>query len=232
MVLAAGDGRRAGYETNKVLLPLRGRPVFVWSLLTAARLSSVVDLAVVVRPQDIELVRAALAEAGLERVRIVLGGATRHGSEWAAIRTLAPRVDSGAVTVIAIHDAARPLAGPALFARAIATAAASGAAIPVVTQTGLAPRDPSGELPAGRVVAVQTPQAFAAEALLHAYRLADKEGFDGTDTAGCIERFERVPVRVIDGDIANIKVTFPEDLLLAEHLLDEEPGPNAAEVTG
>ena len=75
------------------------------------------------------------------------------------------------------------------------------------------------DAPPDRVVAVQTPQAFAARPLLEAYRRVEEHGFVGTDTASCMERYTDVPVRCVSGDAGNIKITFPEDLFLAERLL-------------
>ena len=66
---------------------------------------------------------------------------------------------------------------------------------------------------------MQTPQAFLAAPLLEAYRRADTDGFVGTDTASCIERYTDLPVLCVPGDGGNIKITFPEDLFLAERLL-------------
>jgi 2-C-methyl-D-erythritol 4-phosphate cytidylyltransferase len=73
--------------------------------------------------------------------------------------------------------------------------------------------------PRDRVVAVQTPQAFAARPLLEAYRRADRDGFIGTDTASCIERYADIAVHWVPGDARNIKITFPDDLFIAERLL-------------
>ena len=66
---------------------------------------------------------------------------------------------------------------------------------------------------------MQTPQAFTARPLLEAYRRAAEDGFVGTDTASCIERYTEVPVHCVEGDAGNIKITFPDDLFLAERLL-------------
>jgi 2-C-methyl-D-erythritol 4-phosphate cytidylyltransferase len=68
-------------------------------------------------------------------------------------------------------------------------------------------------------VAVQTPQAFRAEPLLEAYARASEDRFVGTDTASCMERYTDVALRCVPGDAGNIKITFPEDLFLAERLL-------------
>jgi 2-C-methyl-D-erythritol 4-phosphate cytidylyltransferase len=70
-----------------------------------------------------------------------------------------------------------------------------------------------------RLVTVQTPQAFRAGPLLDAYEAAAAEGFTGTDTAACMERYSATAVRGLPGQATNIKVTFPEDLFLAERIL-------------
>jgi 2-C-methyl-D-erythritol 4-phosphate cytidylyltransferase len=219
VLLAAGDGRRSGHHTNKVLLPLAGRRVLTWSIRWATILPSIVRVVVVIREQDRTEVEAVLdREAPDVDVRLVVGGATRHGSEWEALQVLAPDIERGEVDVVLIHDAARPLASTDLFARVIATASAEGGAIPVREHGNLVGLDGSPG-PSDRVVAVQTPQGFAAARVLTAYRQAAEDGFVGTDTASCVERYTDVPVCGVDGDVGNIKITFPEDLFLAERLL-------------
>jgi 2-C-methyl-D-erythritol 4-phosphate cytidylyltransferase len=105
-----------------------------------------------------------------------------------------------------------------LWASVIETAAGAGGALPADEHGHLATLDGS-ELVQERIVAVQTPQAFAAAPLLEAYRRADADGFVGTDTASCIERYTDVPVHCVAGDAGNIKITFPDDLFIAERLL-------------
>lgn len=220
VVLAAGEGRRTGSRTNKVLLPLAGRRVFTWSIRSARLLPEVRRTVLVIREQDRDAVDEALVhEVGPLEVDVVLGGSSRHGSEWEALQLLAPAIEAGEIDVVVIHDAARPLAGPDLWDDVIRTAAAtSGGAIPAEDHDHLATLDGSA-LPEDRVVAVQTPQAFAAVPLLEAYRRAAEDGFIGTDTAACIERYTDVPVQCVPGDATNIKITFPDDLAIAERLL-------------
>ncbi|MDR7255540.1 2-C-methyl-D-erythritol 4-phosphate cytidylyltransferase [Nocardioides sp. BE266] len=219
VMLAAGEGRRSGHHTNKVLLPLAGRGVFTWSIHSARRLASVTHSVLVIREDDREAVMATLdREVGPPDVTVVVGGDSRHSSEWQALQALAPAIEAGEIDVVVIHDAARPLAVTTLFSSVIDAAVEHGGAIPVRDQGHLTALD-HGEQPPDRVVAVQTPQAFRAGPLLEAYRLADADGFVGTDTASCMERYTDVPVLCVPGDAGNIKITFPEDLFLAERLL-------------
>jgi 2-C-methyl-D-erythritol 4-phosphate cytidylyltransferase len=222
LLLAAGEGRRVGAGTNKVLLPLLGEPVFVWSLRRVLDLEGVTEVVLVIRPED-----RAEVERGLDlvaedfpgaRVWIATGGSTRHASEWNGLRTVASAIDSGDVDVVAVHDTARPLAPAALFSDVVRTAHRYGGALPVRPQQGLLRRDGKPVHVEG-LVAVQTPQAFRAGPLLEAYRAADRDGFTGTDTASCVEAYTDLEIRGVAGPATNVKITHPHDLGLAEQLL-------------
>ena len=166
VVVAAGSGTRLGAEVNKVLLPLRGVPVVAWSVRTALALPDVRRVVVVHRADEHAEMEAALAPyLGDGEVLLVPGGDTRHASEWAALRVLADEVDAGAITVVAVHDAARPLADGDLFERTLAAAREHGGAIPVVPVDGVVRRD-GAPVATPHLAAVQTPQAFRAPDLL------------------------------------------------------------------
>ena len=218
VILAAGSGSRVGAETNKVLLPLGDTTVLGCSVRAALAVPDVVRLVIGVRAGDENAVRDAVAPLlGDQEVRLVPGGATRHASEWAALQSLAEDIEAGQVDVVAVHDGARPLAGPALFEATIAAAREHGGALPVVELPDLLGRDlrPLGDHLAG----VQTPQAFRAVPLLDAHRQAARDGYENTDTAACFEHYSDLPVIALHGGAANLKVTFPEDLAVAERLL-------------
>jgi 2-C-methyl-D-erythritol 4-phosphate cytidylyltransferase len=218
VLLAAGNGSRVGREINKVFLPLAGRRVLTWSLDSTRRLANLVSTVVVVQDHDRGHVREVLRHESVDRrVELVGGGATRHESELHALRALAPQIREGQVDVVVIHDAARPLARPSLFTEVVDTAALLGGALPVLSKQGIVFSD--GTRGDGRLMTVQTPQAFHATPLLQAYEQAAQEGFIGSDTASCVERFADLRVHGVAGDASNIKITFPEDLFLAERLL-------------
>jgi 2-C-methyl-D-erythritol 4-phosphate cytidylyltransferase len=222
ILLAAGEGRRVGADTNKVLLPLAGMPVFGWSLKSVEHLEYVARVVVVVRGKDRAAVERTINEHFPKLVvTVVEGGSTRHGSEWNALQALAAPIDAGAVDVVAIHDTARPLAG-GLFHDVIRSAAEHGGALPVRPMPALVPRDlePIRAEETG-LVGVQTPQAFRARPLLDAYRAADRDGFVGTDTASCVERYTDLAIHCVPCAATNLKITFPEDVELAERLLEK-----------
>jgi 2-C-methyl-D-erythritol 4-phosphate cytidylyltransferase len=225
VVLASGAGTRVGAELNKVYLPVAGRRVVAWSLAAFAAVAEVGVLVLVIRPQDAELADEVLA-AHPGPVEIVAGGATRQASELNALRHLASRIADGSVDAVLLHDAARPLASPELIADVLARTREHGGAVPglaaddVVAVTGRTVTE--GETVSARVpgaIRVQTPQGFRAQPLFAAYEQADAEGFLGTDTASCMERFSALPVRWVPGGAENLKITYPHDLLVAERLL-------------
>lgn len=228
IVLAAGAGTRVGAEVNKVLLPLGAMPVLAWSVRDALSLEGVRRVVVVVRPREEAAVSDALApHLGDSEVLLVPGGARRHASEWAALQALAPEIRSAEIDVVAIHDGARPLAGRGLFAAVLAAAREHGGALPVVPLTAVVPRTVTFGAPNRQVwlpeppdmVTVQTPQAFRAPALLAAYEQARSDGFEGTDTAGCVERYAAdLRIVAVASSSHNLKITFPEDVGLAEAL--------------
>ena len=219
VLVAAGAGSRVGAATNKVLLPLHGVPVLVWSLRTVLALPYVDRVVVVVRDEDRdavgELVERLLPDG--REVVLVTGGPTRHDSEWRGLSALRGPIEAGEVDVVAIHDAARPLAGAALFDATVDVAHAHGGALPARPQPGLVTAD--GRRHVTGLVGVQTPQAFRARPLLDAYTRAEADGFAGTDTAGCIATYTDLPVHGVPAPATNLKVTFAEDLALAEQLL-------------
>lgn len=225
VLLAAGSGTRVGAEVNKVLLGLGDSTVLGASVTTALAVAGVRRVVLVVRDGDQAAVADAIAPLlGEREVGMVVGGPTRHASEWNALRVLRPEIESGAIEIVVMHDAARPLASADLYAATIAAAREHGGAIPVAPLTHLVTRRLAA---AGEgLVGVQTPQAFRAPELLAAYAAAAAEGADFTDTAGALERYApHVRVAAVPSSALNLKVTYAEDLDAAERLLSPPVSP-------
>lgn len=216
VLLAGGSGSRVGAEVNKVLLPLAGVPLIVHSVRAAMELPGVHRIVLVVRREDRAAISAAVApHLGERDLWLVDGGAERHDSEWHALLALSSDIDAGEIDVVAIHDGARPLTDVTLWRRVIEQAHEHGGALPVTTIPGLI--GPDGAV--SGLVGVQTPQAFRAADLLAAYQQASADGFRGTDTAACLERYGDVRIVGVRSGPGNLKVTFPEDVSLAARLL-------------
>jgi 2-C-methyl-D-erythritol 4-phosphate cytidylyltransferase len=176
----------------------------------------------VTRPADREFVEELVSDLPDPRPSVVAGGASRQESELRGLRALAPRIRAGQVDTVLIHDGARPLVSAELATRVIDTAQRYGGAVPGVDRTDLAVPGSDGTIVAAApdgLVAVQTPQGFAAAPLLAAYERADRDGWQGTDTASCVQHYTELPVYRVAGDPANLKITYPHDLLVAEAVL-------------
>ena len=221
VVLAAGLGTRVGADGNKAYLPLAGRSMVAWSLTTVTQVTEIARTVLVHRRGERDLARDTVtAELPGAAVELVEGGDSRHASEFNVLHYLADDIESGAVDVVLIHDAARPLAGHDMFVTALSLARQFGGAIPALTIPDVVRQGPSGvESISGELVRVQTPQAFRAQPLLRAYRAAAADGFEGTDTSSCIEKYTDEQVRTFHGDAGNLKVTYAQDVAVAAKLL-------------
>jgi 2-C-methyl-D-erythritol 4-phosphate cytidylyltransferase len=223
IVLAAGTGTRVGDSRNKVFLPLAGRRIVTWSLELLDRVPNLGRLVLAVRAEDLELAREVLAaELPFVPVDLVVGGATRHESEYRALCHLAEEIRRGEIDIVLIHDAARPLTPPAVVDQVLAAAQRCGAAVPAIPLEDVAEVDEAGLVAdAGHeaLVRIQTPQGFWAGPLLDAHEAAARDGFTGTDTAACVERYGSLGVCTVPGHPSNLKVTYAEDLFVAERLL-------------
>jgi 2-C-methyl-D-erythritol 4-phosphate cytidylyltransferase len=220
IVLAAGSGTRFGHDMNKVWLPLNGRHIISRSLTNAAASFKDARIIVVINPADEDFARNALElDAMPKNIEIVYGGASRHESEFNALQYLKPAILAGDIDIVLIHDGARPLATPELFSSIADAAAKHGGAIPTIA---LDPR----EMDTARdetVARVQTPQGFRAQPLLEAYEKSAQEGFIGTDTAACMEKFfPEIKICAVPGDVFNFKITYPQDLTNAELLVPRQ----------
>ncbi len=230
VVLAAGLGTRVGADGNKAYLRVAGRSMVAWSIDTLTQVPEIGRTVLVYRRGERELAQNTLGqELPSATVEFVEGGDNRHGSEFNMLHYLAPDIESGSVDAVVIHDAARPVAGRDMFITALSVAREFGGAIPAIPVADVIRTTVGEDLESftehGALVRVQTPQAFRAPALLEAYRAAAREGFEGTDTSSCVETFTDVEVRTFNGEQRNLKVTYAQDIAVAERLLTRRVGP-------
>jgi 2-C-methyl-D-erythritol 4-phosphate cytidylyltransferase len=215
LLVAAGSGERLGAGRPKAFVVLAGRPMLEWSL-EALRAAGIEDI-VVALPSGSEAPEGCVG---------VTGGATRSASVRAALAAAPPGHH------VVVHDAARPLVTPDHFRAALAALAEADcatAAAPVSDTVKEAGHDlmVTATLDRSRLWAIQTPQAFRRAVLERALDVADDVLAAATDDAWLVERVGGT-VRVVESSPANLKVTTPHDLLIAEHLLaDRLPRPPA-----
>lgn len=222
IVPAAGLGSRLGLGKNKAFADVGGLPLLVQCLRMLADTGCVSKVIAVVRPQEVVEAETLLTEYQTEYYPrlpfiVVAGGKERQDS---VANALAVVTESDGF--IAVHDGARPFAGKELFERVLQAAAGSDAAIAAVpVKDTIKVVDENSFVQATPVRstlrAVQTPQIFKISVLKQAYELLQKQPENVTDDASLVERLG-IAVTVAEGSYENIKVTTPEDLLLAENL--------------
>ncbi|MCI1248111.1 MAG: 2-C-methyl-D-erythritol 4-phosphate cytidylyltransferase [Megasphaera sp.] len=225
IVVAAGSGRRFGYERNKLFYSLCGKPVLTHTLERVFAAKRVQEVVIVNSEQDHEEI-ASIVESLHPRmtVRYAVGGAEREDSVYNGLLATSPDMD-----IVMVHDGARPLAGPEWYDNAVPVmehAAAAIYAIPLkdtvklretVDNTGRA--ESVRTLDRSRLIAAQTPQIFHRDVLLRAHEYAQAHNLMGTDDASLVEAIGEKIV-VLQGDQRNHKVTTMDDVPVLEFYLN------------
>lgn len=217
VVAAGGSSSRMGGE-NKLMLPLDGIPVLARTLQALDRAALVDEIVVAAREEDLLRIGDLCKIYGIAKpVKIVLGGATRTESVLAA--ALECRGDGA---LIAVHDGARPLVEPELIDRVAELAKKTNAAapaVPVKDTIKVVQGDKVESTPDRDALrAIQTPQVFDAQLLRAALQAAVAAGETTTDDCAAVERLGK-EVYLTEGSYENIKITTPEDILMAEAIL-------------
>ncbi len=211
VIVAGGLGKRMGRP--KQMLPLAGVPVLARAVAAFEKVRSVRQIVVVTSPQNQELLKKYFPP-----LTYALPGATRLLSVMNGVQALDPKVQA-----VAVHDGARPLLNPAAAARCLARGFTEGAAVLAVPVKDTVKQVRGGvverTLERSSLWAAQTPQCYRAEILR---RALDKFGHlqDATDESQLVERLG-VRVQIEPSDYKNLKITTPEDLIMAEAFLQE-----------
>ena len=217
VIAAAGSSSRMGGR-DKLAEPLDGIPVILRTLAAVEAVPEIREIVVVTREDRVEEYRRLLGQCSRLRA-VVPGGSTRQESVRNGVRALSPDC-----TLAAIHDGARPLVTPEVFARCIEAARSCGAAtaaVPVKDTIKLA--DEAGRVldtpDRSRLWAVQTPQIFDRKRYLRAAEEAERRGLSCTDDCQLFEAMGW-EVQLVMGDYRNLKLTTPEDFLAAGAYLE------------
>jgi len=226
IVPAAGAGRRMGFGKNKAFITIRDVPLLVLCMKMLAETGMVRRVIVVTRAWEITETERMLKKYQPDffpdiNWQVTAGGRERQDSVANGLALVTD--ESG---YVAVHDGARPFAGTEVFARTFARAKEFGAAIAavplkdtvkVVDARGIVVSTPERS----SLCAVQTPQIFEINVLRKGYDFLKEHPVAVTDDASLVEASGH-PVAVAEGSYENIKVTTPEDLLLAEKILEKQ----------
>lgn len=234
ILLAGGRGKRMGTAQSKMYLLIQDKPVLYYSLDVFEKSGVIDEVVLVAGKGQIPYCRQEIVEKyGFQKVKaIVEGGAERYHSVWEGLRVLEKENKKGGY--VFIHDGARPFINEEILERSYEEVCKSRACvvgmpvkdtIKIADEKGCIHMTPNRSL----VWQIQTPQVFAEELIIPAYReVIEKEqellsqGIQITDDAMVVENVCGCPVRLVEGSYANLKITTPEDLEIARIFAGEK----------
>lgn len=214
IIVAGGSGKRMGTDVPKQFLLLKSKPVLMHTISCFYNYDNKMEIIVVLPKVHISVWQQLCVEHNFNvKHQIAEGGSERF---YSVKNGLEKNIHNG---IVAIHDGVRPLVSKETIARSYNKAAETGAAIPVMPVIeSLRKIEGKNSIAVNRseFVSVQTPQCFNIDLLKKAYQQEFTPSF--TDDASVVEKFGH-QVSLVEGNIENIKITSPQDLILAEYLL-------------
>ncbi len=219
LIAASGRGQRLGGEIKKQYVTLDGVPILARTLEIFVKHEAVNQIVVIVPGGEVDQARQMIKSFWpLEKISFVEGGKRRQDSIHRGLEALPRKAE-----LVCVHDGVRPFVTAKLFEAVLEMAIRCGGAVPVIPVTdtlkdiaanGMINRTVCRD----RVYHAQTPQIFRYELIMEAYRKAHLLGIEATDDSYLLELLGEA-VCTVPGDRANIKITHPQDLLIAEAFL-------------
>lgn len=211
VLTCAGNGCRFGH--NKLMFPLAGKPVFIRTVEQFFRSGAIDEIVIAVRKEEMKKYNRLLKKEGL-KAKLVEGGQERHISAYNAVK-------QSQGEFVLIHDGARPLVSPELIKKVVGEVK-KYQAVMTAAETLTCVKYVEGQfvkkcLPRVNTWLGQTPHAFAREIILKAYKKAFRDNFVGMDDCDFVSRLG-IKVKIVPGEQSNIKITLPQDLVIAQLL--------------
>ncbi|KAK4605509.1 hypothetical protein RGQ29_013531 [Quercus rubra] len=222
ILLAGGKGKRMGASMPKQYLPLLGQPIALYSFYTFSRLIEVKEIIVVCDPSYKDIFEGTKENIHVE-LKFTLPGKERQDSVYSGLQA----VDLNS-ELVCVHDSARPLVSSGDTEKVLRDGWLNGAAVLGVPVKATI-KEANSESFVVRTLdrktlwEMQTPQVIKPELLKKGFELVNREGLEVTDDVSIVEHLKH-PVYITEGSYTNIKVTTPDDLLLAERILSMSPG--------
>ncbi|CAA0810944.1 2-C-methyl-D-erythritol 4-phosphate cytidylyltransferase- chloroplastic [Striga hermonthica] len=218
ILLAGGKGKRMGASMPKQYLPLLGQPIALYSFYTFSKMPEVKEIVVVCDPSYQDIFEDAKQNI-LVTLKFALPGKERQDSVYSGLEAVDPNSE-----LVCIHDSARPLVLAGDIAKVLQDGSRIGAAVLGVPAKATI-KEANTEsfvvktLDRKTLWEMQTPQVIKLGLLKKGFELVNREGLEVTDDVSIVEHL-RHPVYITEGSYTNIKVTTPDDLLLAERILN------------
>jgi len=214
IIVAGGSGSRMNNELPKQLIEINNKPVVVYSIEKFIQFNKNIQVIISLHENYFDLFEKIKTQHNLENIQVVQGGDTRYQSVKNGLALLNENV-----TIVGVHDAARPLVSLQTIEKTFADAKQFGAAIPVIDMNESLREvndNNSKAVDRNKFKIVQTPQCFKKEILLNAYKMPHSPLF--TDDASIVEK-TGYKIFLTEGNRENIKITYPQDLSAAQMLL-------------
>ena len=225
ITVAGGYSSRMGGDVRKPFLDIDGKPIFFYTLEVFSKIPFVEQVIFVVNASDLQMVNEKWGDCLKEYkvTHVVSGGKRRQDSVYNGLKQV--NDDS---EVVLIHDCVRPFVSQDIVLQIINKANENGAAIVAVpVKDTIKESDPAKKttvikrtVPRANLWAAQTPQGFKSEIIKGAYNMLQDSDFEATDDAQIVEKFG-YDVEIVQGSYKNIKITTPEDLKIAESILEQ-----------
>lgn len=220
IILAGGKGKRMGSAISKQFIDIKGKPIIYYTLKKFSKNKKIDNIIVVLPEDEVKYFKENILKKYELRInKIVIGGKERQDSVYNALKSL----KNSSTDIVLIHDGARPFISERIINEGIKFAEIYGAAAP-----GVMPKDTikvkneknfSVDTPnRANLVSIQTPQVFKFDEILECHEKIRYNGEKVTDDTMVVEKYG-YSVYLYDGEYTNIKVTTPEDLILAERLI-------------
>ncbi|WYP26676.1 2-C-methyl-D-erythritol 4-phosphate cytidylyltransferase [Alkalihalobacillus sp. FSL W8-0930] len=218
VIPAAGQGKRMKAGKNKQFIEVNQTPLIAYTLQVFEEDEQCKQIILVANEYEIEAMQDIVRAYNIQKVtRIAVGGMERQQSVYEGLKQL-----SGPDEIVMVHDGARPFIRESIIHELVKATSKDGGAV-----VGVRMKDTVKRVSQNAIVetidrselwAVQTPQAFWRDSLLDGHKRAEEEGFVATDDASIME-WVGSKIVMVEGDYSNLKITTPEDLLMAEAIL-------------
>ena len=211
VIACAGEGKRLGKD--KSILSLKGKPLFWYAVNTFQKIRKIKQIVLVLKKKHFKLAKKLIKN---KKVSLVKGGREREDSVYNGLFNLKKDID-----YVLIHDGARPFVSKELILRIIKNLRKYSAVI-----CGIKTRDTLKIVEGGfvkktlkreNIYLIQTPQGFKKNLILSAYKSKKKKIYDDAQSLEIMGK----KIKIVEGDIFNFKITYPEDLYLAKVIGNE-----------
>jgi len=222
LIAAAGKGQRMRGGVKKQFIPLMGIPLLLYTLRAFEEFEGVEHIYLILDEGDFEYCKGEIIQKyGIKKVvKLVPGGQLRQDSVWNGLEAMEGHCD-----IVIVHDGVRPFVSSGILKRLMAAMRDYQAVVTAIpTHDTIKRVDAAGNvvdtLQRDALFHIQTPQGFRYDVIKEAYERASREGAEGTDDAYFVERMG-IRVKVIEGSPLNLKITTPDDIALANWILQE-----------